>query len=173
MDARRRELLAVRDAIPEEQRRFFSKSICCAIINSSEYKEAKNVMCYMAFGSEVALDELIHHALKNGKRVLLPICDPASRTMTAHFYNGELKVGAYGILEPTGEQGAPDLIICPMLAFNRQRHRIGYGAGYYDKFLSKSNAVFFGAAFSVQRADFISQSHDVPLHRVYTQEEIY
>ena len=130
-------------------------------------------MCYMAIGSEVELDLLRDHALKNGKRVLLPVCDRDTKTMTAHFYTGELKKGAYEIAEPTGEQGTPELIVCPMLAFNRDRYRIGYGAGYYDKYLSKSNAVFFGAAFSVQNASFTPKDHDVPLHRVYTQEEIY
>ena len=173
MDARRKALLGVRDAIDPEQRRLFSKSICFDIINSSEYKNAKNVMCYCAIGSEVQLDTLIAHALQSGKRVLLPVCDKDTRTMVAHFYEGELKSGAYGISEPTGEQGIPDIIICPMLAFNKERYRIGYGAGYYDRYLKKSNAVFFGAAFSVQKAEFDPNKHDVPLHRIYTQEEIF
>lgn len=135
-------------------------------------------MCYAAIGSEVSLEELISAALRDGKRVLLPVCDRDSRTMTARYFNGELKKGAYGIDEPTGDEGVPELIICPMLAFNKARYRIGYGAGYYDKYLSsliknKINAVFLGAAFSVQRADFTPKAHDVPLDGIYTQEEIF
>ena len=119
------------------------------------------------------LDTLIEHSIKSGKRVLLPVCDKQTHTMVARFYDSRLTKGAYGIDEPDGEIGIPDLIICPMLAFNKDRYRIGYGAGYYDRYLEKSNAVFFGAAFSVQKADFSPEDHDIPLHRIYTQEEIF
>ncbi len=178
MDSSRKGFMMLRDSLSPEQRRLFSKKICCDIINSEQYKKARNIMCYMAIGSEVSLEHLMDIALAQGKRVLLPVCDKDSRTMVARYYNGEFIKGAYGINEPTGEIGIPDLIICPMLAFNTKRYRMGYGAGYYDKYLTdliknNVNAVFFGAAFSVQKADITPQSHDVPLERIYTEEEIF
>lgn len=173
MDENRKRLIAMRNAIEPAERALFSKNICCAIINSSEYKAAGSVMCYYAVGSEADLSVLIAHAMQSDKRVLLPRCNTADTTITPCVFDGRLVPGAYGIPEPVGEAAEPDLIVCPMLAFNGQRFRIGYGAGYYDRLLAGSRAVFFGAAFAQQYREFEPKPHDAALHRIYTQEEIF
>lgn len=126
----------------------------------------------MATGSEVDLSELMAHAMRNQKTVLLPRIT-GKGTMLSCVYDGHLQLGAYGIPEPTGKPCKPDLIICPMLAFNKERYRIGYGGGYYDRYLADSTAVFFGVAFQEQRQKFLAQAHDVPLHRIFTQVGVF
>ena len=85
----------------------------------------------------------------------------------------ELKCGRYGILEPLGEEITYiDLILVPGLGFNDRFHRIGYGAGYYDRFLLNTSAVTCGLFYDEQRADFLEESHDLPLDYIVTETKI-
>ena len=172
MDAERRELLQRRNAIREDDRMQCSLAICSVIALDPCFDRAESIMFYMPAGSEVNLEPLMLAARRRGKQVLLPRCDKSTHVITPCIFDGRLSKGAFGMLEPAGEAAVPQIIICPMLAFNRSRYRMGYGAGCYDRLLAGSSALFFGAAFAAQEHDFTPKAHDVPLHRIFTQEEI-
>lgn len=90
---------------------------------------------------------------------------------------GELIVGERGLLEPDPDRAEPigeeiDLVLVPGLAFDRNGGRIGYGAGFYDRFLAGTPAVKVALAYSLQLIDAVPvEPHDVPVDRILTEEE--
>ena len=83
--------------------------------------------------------------------------------------------GAFGIQEPVGEAEdlSPDIVVLPMLAADRQLYRLGYGGGYYDRYLARRpQALRIGICYSFQLADRLpAEPHDLPLHILVTDGE--
>lgn len=119
-----------------------ASAIINRLVSHPRIREAKVVMLYHALPDEVPTRELMTYLIKEGKTVLLPrvISDT---DMELHRYTGEkdLRQGAFGIMEPMGElftdYATIDVAVIPGMAFDRQRHRLGRGKGYYDRFLSQ------------------------------------
>ena len=132
-------------------------------------------MTYISYNGEVDTRCLIDKMLKDQKTLCAPKCVDTHNIEARKFINeSELETGAYGILEPTGKKISDiDLIIVPGVAFNGRLHRIGYGAGYYDRFLKKSNAVTCGLFYEIQRADFLEEQEDISLDYIITEKSIY
>ncbi len=149
-----------------------------------EFKKAKNILFYVSFNSEVDTKEIIRELLKNKeKNVIVPFVEknnPILKLSELKNFN-ELEPKTFGILEPKEDfirEFNPeklDLIIIPGLVFFRDGHRIGYGYGYYDRFLRniKNNAKKIGLAFDFQIAEKIPhEEHDVPMDIIVTDKEI-
>ncbi len=176
----RKELLRKRNEIPINLRHKESEEIKNTLLSMSEYKNAKSVFVYVSFGSEVETQSLIEAILKDKKRVAVPLCDTKTHTMQAVEITdiSHLKNGAYGILEPDVNAGilAPDeidLIIVPAISFDRCGMRLGYGAGYYDRFLADFKGISIGLCFS----QCISKSlpvceFDKPVNKIITGREL-
>jgi 5-formyltetrahydrofolate cyclo-ligase len=149
------------------------------ILKMPQYKKAKNILSYAAFGNEANLERIMQIALNEGKRIFLPVLMEDN-----HFEAREHKKdipttkNAFGILEPKdGELIEPeklDLILVPGLAFDNRLHRIGFGAGYYDRYLFKAkNAFKLGAAYAFQIVDYFKEeSHDVCLDAIASERDI-
>jgi 5-formyltetrahydrofolate cyclo-ligase len=139
-------------------------------------------MVYLSFGSEVDLDGLIRWGWRKGKRIVVPVCRPENRALTACRIDGfdELETGHYGIRAPKEgllrpvEGGKIDVILVPALAFDRRGYRIGYGGGYYDRFLPQAlRAVKIGLAFASQIiAKIPVDGHDLPVDMVVTEKGV-
>jgi 5-formyltetrahydrofolate cyclo-ligase len=148
------------------------------------WQQAGTIMSYVSFGSEVATPPLITAALAAGKRVAVPFCVREGRRLIASevlAFPDDLQPGTLGILEPRPESLRPlapeliDLVIVPGVAFDRAGNRLGYGAGYYDRFLAtlKPGAVTAGLAFAKQIvASVYPEAHDRPVDMVITETEI-
>ncbi len=147
----------VRDAICAEEYAEINRQILHNIIASQYYKNAETIFTYVSFGSEVDTSALIKEALSNGKRVAVPKCNLSEHTIC--FYEikslSQLKEGAYKIPEPSDElleNGAvkliekADLAIIPALAFDKRGMRLGYGGGYYDRFLKDFDGISIGVS---------------------------
>lgn len=177
-ELRKRYIELRKTALTTEERQNYSDEIADKMLKLDALKSAENVFCYSAYAGEVETIRLIDSLLEMGKKVCLPLCDKNTNTMSARRINSrtELKSGAYGILEPTGAEIAPediDFIIVPMVAFDRKRTRLGYGGGYYDRYLPKTKAIKCGIAYSLQEADKLSKDkHDVPLDMIITEKEV-
>lgn len=144
------------------------------ITKLSEYKNAKTVFIYLSYLDEAKTDKLISEALKT-KTVLVPYCVDKNGTMIACEIKSfdELKKGSFGIREPVNSvsfNGKIDLAVVPGLAFSKDGHRIGYGKGYYDRFLEKNPAYSVGLTFDELVFDEIpSDDHDKRVNMIITQ----
>lgn len=146
-----------------------------------DLREASTLMVFLSFGSEVRTDDLLRWGWGEGKRMVIPLCRPEERSLTPCLLCGfaELSAGHYGIREPNPQSIRPvaseeiDAIIVPAVAFDRTGYRIGYGGGYYDRFLpAVPRAVRIGAAFCCQIvAEIPADPYDVPVDRIVTEEE--
>jgi 5-formyltetrahydrofolate cyclo-ligase len=137
-------MLRARDAIPAGEKKQLDRRIREHLFAWSAFRTARCVFCYASFRSEVDTFPVFDRVLAAGKRLLVPRVDPAACSMHAVVIEstGELKPGYYGIPEPEKRRegsrypaGEIDLVIAPGCAFTRKGDRLGYGGGYYDRFL--------------------------------------
>ena len=141
----------------------------------------KNVFIYNSFGSEVETNNIIDVLLKNKITILIPKCNEVDETMYATVYNSEKKqtVNSYGITEveeSNSVESKIDLIIAPGIVFDRFGTRIGFGKGYYDKFISSLNykTMVIALAFSEQVVDekLYRDNYDCKMDFIITDKEI-
>lgn len=177
----REEILSRRDKEPEDLRGKKSRRIKKRLFSLKEFKEAHTILFYYSKGSEVKTKEMMEEALRKGKRVLLP------RVRRREIYLGEIKdlekdveKGSFGILEPkeASKKATPkgiDLVILPGIAFDLKGRRVGYGLGYYDRFLRKipKRIPLIGLAYNFQVVKNISgKKHDRKVSKVITETRI-
>lgn len=144
---------ARRDRLSPAERKANSRVICDAIMPIIARARAKHIMLYNAFGSEVDLGALIPVLWHAGMHTYFPVMD--GRRIHAVPFNSrtKYKAAAFGIREPVGEPADPallDICLIPGVAFTRSGHRLGYGVGYYDRFLPQTQAQRIGVCFAAQ-----------------------
>ena len=154
--------------------------LCANLINSNIYKSSNAIFLYSALDKEISTMQIAEDAEKNNKKIAFPRCVNNSGEMKFYFIKSlsELKKGMFGIYEPPQYacEAVPDdsaLIIVPGLAFSRSGARIGYGKGYYDRYLSKHRAKSVGLCFEeFIFNDFYTDEFDVSVNYIATQKEI-
>jgi len=135
----------LRDSIPEDEKVTLDRSIENHLFSWELYRRARYIFCYVSFRSEVNTFGILQHSLKQNKIISVPRINQATGEMRAfiiHTIEGTLIPGEYGILEPVAscrelDYSKLDLIIAPGYAFTHKGDRLGYGGGYYDRFLKK------------------------------------
>lgn len=139
--------LAERAAQTVQMRQAVSRSITERLLQSACYQQAGCVFCYVSIKEEIDTMPLLARALADGKVLCVPKCG-AHGNMTARriYALTELQPGAFGIPEPsdTAEQIPAeriDLIVVPALACDSAGYRLGYGGGYYDRYMARCGAV--------------------------------
>lgn len=156
----RKEAAAIRDAIPEQERAAQSEKIFGRVTELKEYHNSDAILCYYSIGSEVDTHQFLDRAISDGKRVYIPRV-LSKEEMRFYLYESEkLAVSRFGIPEPEEdpekefvfEKESPEkcLVVMPGLSFDNDGGRLGYGGGYYDRFLAArpgmhTCAVAFGA----------------------------
>jgi 5-formyltetrahydrofolate cyclo-ligase len=129
-------------------------------------ENATTVMAFSSFGSEVDTSPIIERLERDGRRVALPRVEGRDIVPVAYRSGDRVSPTSFGALEPAGgERVAPeeiDVVIVPGLAFDRSGHRVGYGRGFYDRFLAavRPDALTVGICFSVQLMDEVPQGRD-------------
>lgn len=150
-----------------------SRQIYNQIIKMDAYNKAKTVLCYASLKNEVDTTHIIDDALKKNKTVGLPI---TKKNLTFIAINNDTvyKIGAFGVREPVCGKEIQnfDLVIVPMVAFDRDCNRMGHGKGYYDKFLADKNCLKIGIAFSEQQSSFKFFPHDIAMDVVITEKDV-
>ena len=176
----RKHILKQRNAIPEEKRKRDSARITEVLVELSAYQEAEVIMAYCSYQSETDTQRFVDKAFQDGKQVYVPKVNGDSMDFYQITCAEELKPGYKGIPEPDGGDvltanylsGKKALMLMPGAAFDRKHNRIGYGKGYYDRYLSKSSALKIGVAFDVQEMEFEVKATDVPLDMIITETRI-
>ncbi len=176
----RKKYLGLRKQMPKEELSLKSKQILSALLSLDAIKNAKTVMLYISYNQEVDTHPLINALKDAGKNVCAPLCDTNSCEMTAYYIDGlsSLVSGAYGILEPKPEKKANeediDCVLVPGCVFGRNFARIGYGKGYYDRFLPKAkNAVKIGLCYDFCLVDSVkADRYDAYVDIIVTEKEV-
>ncbi len=183
----RKASLSKRDALSKEEIEEKSRMIFEKLMELEQYRDADNVLVYASMRSEVITDDIILDALANGKKVFCPkVTDKEAgvmefvRIMTLE----DLKEGYFGIREPEITQGAElvnshetemSLIIMPGVAFDKNRNRIGYGGGFYDRYLTGHDQINTVAlAFDCQIIDgaIDSSTEDIRPGIILTENQV-
>lgn len=177
----RKEMLRNRSKIPYETRENYSKLICNSLSELEYYKNADIIMAFISFGSEINTKYIIEHSISLGKKVVIPIMIPETKELLISEIRdfSELELGFYNILTPKEEfirilnPDTIDLILVPGLIFAKDGYRIGYGGGYYDRFLSnRSNSIKkIAIGFDMQVVDKVPiGKYDIPVDFILTEE---
>ena len=166
-----------RASITPEQRKAWDTAIVERIAASEVFQNASAVLLYAPVGSEINLLPLARIARERGKRIAFPRCDVETNTMQFFYLepNVRLSLGAYQIPEPPADAPLcePDetaLCILPALTFDLSGARLGYGKGYYDRFLATFPGVSVGAVYTtllVRRVP--TEPHDLPVSMLFTE----
>lgn len=174
----------IRQSIPDKLRQEKSLSIAKQLISTSEYIDSKSVMLYISFGSEVITNAIIDSVIRRGKHLIVPLCNSNDYSITAYeIYNlSQLYKGNYGILEPdpklidsgilkSVDKSDIDIVVVPGLGFDKFGYRVGYGKGYYDRYLSDFGGMIIGLCYAECLLDNIyHDKFDIRVDRVITDK---
>ena len=177
----RAELIRKRDSIRPALRSELSQRIINRAIDWIEDNPVNAVQLYLSMRSEVETDGLLDYLITHEKTALAPVTDTHRRILTPYRISTsktDFVSHPYGMREPnrkTCPSYPPDqidLIIVPGVAFDRKGHRLGYGGGFYDRFLPQCpQAVWIGLAYAAQLIeDTLPKPWDVPLHLIVTED---
>lgn len=157
-----------------------SKMIADKFFSLNAIEKAKVILAYYSTNNEVSTHELIERLMSMNKKVALPICiaDRTELAISIISSISELKPGRFGIMEPHPDKLSLvqpeeiDIVLVPGIAFDRRGNRIGYGKGYYDRFLHafKPSQLKIGLCFDFQLFDELpSDSNDVPVDCIISE----
>ncbi len=177
----REDALESRRSLTAEQVQSLSVGVQTNLESLPEYSEAKVIASYVAQRDEVQTKAIIESALSAGKKVLVPKGDPTSLNLTFHEIHSldELAPGNFGVPEPSsGSRAIPlmeaQLVLVPIVAWDSDGQRVGYGRGYFDRALkSRGPALATGLAFESQHREALPATNsDVPLDIVVTEQGV-
>ncbi|MDK2887822.1 MAG: 5-formyltetrahydrofolate cyclo-ligase [Thermoanaerobacter sp.] len=180
----RKDVLKARGSLSPEEIAEKSGRILRRVLSLEEFQRARTLMAYVDFRNEVQTGALIMESMARGKRVAVPLTDVASKRLVPSLlldFPGDLAPGTWGILEPRPECLRPlepeelDLVIVPGVAFDLQGNRLGYGGGFYDRFLPRTrpDTLWLALAFEVQiRPHILTGPYDCPVHILVTEERV-
>ena len=171
----RKQVLHEMKAISQEQKPAIDQALTERLLHHPFYQEAKVIATYLSFPHEFQTQELIEQVLKDGKKVLIPKTYPKRRMEFVVYNPQQLVKTSFGLLEPQGElevveASQIDLIHVPGLTFTMQGYRIGYGGGYYDRYLEYFSGHTLSTVYPCQIQDFIPENHDIPVQEVLIDE---
>jgi len=189
----RAELIERRRNILTEKREVWDKKIADILLGSVSYRFCDIMLTYVATKIEISTNAVISRALKNKKIVACPVSNTEDNTLSFKIINSleELSPGSYKILEPprsnpdfydyvaantaSGNFKRRPLVICvvPCLSYDSYGYRIGYGKGYYDRFLSSFEGTKIGICYSEFKTGKLpSGKYDVKLDVVITEKGV-
>ena len=180
----RQQILMRRSVLTQQQVQDKTNQIMDRLWKMTVFNEAASVMLYLDIRNEVKTDKLIHSLLRKNRMVLIPVTNASTRTLTVSRLvdpEKDLERGHFGLLEPRSDSlrlvdpETIDLILVPGLVFDRQGYRIGFGAGYYDRFLSsiKPSVPLISLLYELQLVDQVPREpHDIPVHILVTEDRV-
>ena len=178
----REERLAAREALSEQERSVLDDCITQKLLATSEYAEATTVLTYVSVSSEVSTRTFIECALRDGKTVAVPRCIPGHCLEFVAIASLEQLVAApFNLLEPvkelpavTEDQKNNSICIVPALLVDTKGNRLGYGAGFYDRFLSTYPGKKICLAYqqNLSRTILPHTAFDVAVDVVITESEV-
>ncbi|MGM0589344.1 MAG: 5-formyltetrahydrofolate cyclo-ligase [Bacteroidota bacterium] len=153
------------------------------VFNLPEVMDARQIHCYVSMNDRWEIDTrvLISHWIKQGKKVVVPLMRPKAQ-LSHHIIQdlSELTINEWGVEEPDPtrhpavEVADLDLVIVPLSAADRRCHRLGYGKGYYDRFLDRVRVPKVGLCYEHWFLEQVpTDNFDVPLDLIVTEKQVY
>ena len=175
----RDEMRRRRDALTPSERTEKAEAIEERLLEIAGVREAATALLFYSFGSEVPTASAVRALHDRGTRLLLPYLDTEGMEAAEVLPDEELPRSGYGPREPARrvpiDPADVDVVVTPGLAFDRTGHRLGYGGGHYDRYLTRlrPRALRVGVAFSVQLVEVVPAGpEDQRVHVVVTEEEV-
>lgn len=180
----RNAMIKRRESLSKESVKEKSLAIHQRLIEMRAWKDASHMMTYLDFRNEVETVSLIQSFFQQGKHAYIPVTNPKDYTLTVSELKDleqDLRVANFGLLEPKKEALRPtdpkklDLVIVPGVAFDRDGHRIGFGAGYYDRFLPqlRKDTVLLSLVYDFQLIPKVPREpHDISVDWILTESEL-
>lgn len=177
----RKSILSQLRDLPQKEHEQRSIAIMAKLFDDPIFQSAQTVGLTISRYPEVNIMPLIEHCWRLGKRVAVPKCDPQKRTMTFRLLESmdQLEVVYMDLQEPNEamteaiDAGDIDLLVVPGVVFMETGYRIGFGGGYYDRYLAGYRGATRSLAFDVQIADSVPvESHDIPVASIITEKRI-
>ncbi|MCR5485831.1 MAG: 5-formyltetrahydrofolate cyclo-ligase [Clostridiales bacterium] len=172
----------LRKNIPENEKREMDIKIADRVISLWTFREAETVLCYVSKDIEVGTKDIIVSAWNMGKRVAVPKCEDGTRNMDFYYISSfdELKKGSYGLMEPDSEKcervsgGGNKVCIVPAITYDLYGFRLGFGKGYYDRFLSTFEGKTIGVCYSADIENELPHGKfDRTADIVVTEKKVY
>ena len=172
----RKVLLEKRDTTSYDFIQLASQKIHNRLKQIEAFREAEKVACYYPIGSEVKTQDIMQELLGNGKEVQLPKVQGEDLSFRKIFGFEDLEKGSFDIMEPKdscSESDSADVILVPAVGLSRDGTRLGYGHGFYDRFLVSSKAITIALTFSKQIVKSIPSSEkDIKINFIVTEDEV-
>lgn len=176
----RREFLRKRTQLTARQVEEWSRRICEHLLCREFFGEAETICFYYPLGNEVNLLKAAEKALHMGKQVAFPKTE-GDRIRFCPVKNlSDFKEGNFHVMEPVGGGelvDKPILILVPGVVFDRRKNRMGYGKGFYDRYLAelgKGETVTLGISYECQLTETIpTEETDIPMDYILTEHGIY
>ncbi|MGI5848557.1 MAG: 5-formyltetrahydrofolate cyclo-ligase [Christensenellales bacterium] len=174
----RKKMQKIRAMIDPKDKETFSAIIRDKLFKMDCIQQAGCIMAYYSYKSEPDMLTFMYSCIDMGKCIALPYVVGEGDLIAVNYnYNSVMKSNIYGIPEPVimneSEQEEPDVVIVPGIAFDMNLNRIGFGGGYYDRYLQEIDAVKIGVCFDCQIVEHIcAEPHDVTMDIVVTEKRI-
>lgn len=176
--ALRHKYAAIRQAIPNRLEK--SRAICANFLGTMSYAHADTVLLYHSINQEVDTTELIKHLIASDKRVALPVCRDNGEMVFRYLDDvSQLTKGFFSAPEPNANceefvSSKHALCVIPAIAFDRDGYRLGYGKGYYDRFLTDPSIVKVGFAYDELFVDKLPRGRfDIACDLVITPKGVF
>lgn len=178
----RKKILQKRNELSLVEVKKRSNKIFRKLITTEEFRNAKTIMLYVSKDNEVATRTIIKYIIKHKKNICVPKIDTINRKLypiKIKDPDEDLQIGHFGIYEPILDikriipKNKIDLIVTPCIAFDKLGYRLGWGKGYYDRFLENTKGIpKIGLAYSFQIVPKLPRDkYDMPLDMVITEKE--
>lgn len=180
----RQQMRLNRDSLSPSQQQMAAQLLSQHVMATSYYQNSEHIAVYWAIGGEVSVQPLINTAWGQGKRCYLPVVTQQQMVFVEYRQDAEMVTNVFGIPEPADQSRTIsatelELVITPLVAFDKHANRLGMGGGYYDRtfsFLMSDDIQkphLMGVAHACQEVDSLrAQAWDVPLHSVVTDKGI-
>lgn len=176
----RRDMVKKRLEMSKDEVETKSNIIMDKLIDMLEDKKIKNIMLYYSIKNEVSTLKLASFCLDRGIGIIFPKSIKETYTILPCKIQSldDLEEGEYGIPEPKTyeivDKKDIDIVIVPGVAFSRSGYRLGYGAGYYDRFLSDFKGTKIGVCYSFQICDSVfNETYDAKMDTIVTENEVF
>lgn len=168
-------MLQKRKALSGQEILDLSRKVQLVLLRSEKFHSSRSIGAYYPIGSEVRTESIQSEADKLGKVVSLPRVEGDKIAFYEVSPDEELVNGKYGIMEPLPRRKVTDidLLLVPGVAFDANGYRLGYGKGYYDRYLRETGSFSVGLAYSFQMTvQLPRQSHDRKVSAVATEKDL-